>query len=127
MSKAKKPNPEFLSYNKNLRAEIETDINDSPRARVHQVEWRKIMVSLAHRDSAVLKETFQLLYLESDSVFLFLLLLRQESRWRSTHQSGTASKLCRFLNGHTGGRETTTSQSACTAKATTPKSITSHR
>ena len=47
MSKAKKPVPEGLAYNKNLRAEIETDVNDSPRARVHQVEWRKIMVSMA--------------------------------------------------------------------------------
>ena len=44
MSKAKKPAPEELAYNKNLRAEIETDVNDSPRARVHRVEWRKIMV-----------------------------------------------------------------------------------
>ena len=44
MSKVKKPVPEDLAYNKNLRAEIETDVNDSPRARVHQVEWRKIMV-----------------------------------------------------------------------------------
>ena len=47
MSKAKKPVPGGLAYNKNLRAEIETDVNDSPRARVHQVEWRKIMVSAA--------------------------------------------------------------------------------
>ena len=44
MSKAKKPAAEELAYNKNLRAEIETDVNNSPRARVHQVEWRKIMV-----------------------------------------------------------------------------------
>jgi hypothetical protein len=49
MSKAKKPVPEGLAYNKNLRAEIETDVNDSPRARVHQVEWRKIMVGLAFK------------------------------------------------------------------------------
>ena len=52
MSKAKKPAPEELAYNKNLRAEIETDVNDSPRARVHQVEWRKIMViHLNHNDT----------------------------------------------------------------------------
>ena len=49
MSKAKKPVPDELAYNRNLRAEIETDVNDSPRARVHQVEWRKIMVSFTIR------------------------------------------------------------------------------
>ena len=41
MSKAVKK--EVLSYNTNLRAEIETDVNENPRARVHSVEWRKIM------------------------------------------------------------------------------------
>ena len=41
MSKAAKK--EVLSYNTNLRAEIETDVNENPRARVHSVEWRKIM------------------------------------------------------------------------------------
>ena len=45
MSRAKKSEAEPLAYNTNLRAEIETDVNTAPRARVHSVEWRKIMVS----------------------------------------------------------------------------------
>lgn len=44
MSKAKKVLPDELAYNKNLRAEIETDVNENPRARVHSVEWRKIHI-----------------------------------------------------------------------------------
>ncbi|CAK0783986.1 hypothetical protein CVIRNUC_007189 [Coccomyxa viridis] len=43
MSKAKKSEAGPLAYNTNLRAEIETDVNTAPRARVHSVEWRKIM------------------------------------------------------------------------------------
>ena len=42
MAKASKPVSDALAYNKNLRAEIETDVNENPRARVHSVEWRKI-------------------------------------------------------------------------------------
>ena len=45
MSKAEKSEAEPLAYNTNLRAEIETDVNTAPRARVHSIEWRKIMVS----------------------------------------------------------------------------------
>ncbi len=40
---AKAVKKDVLSYNTNLRAEIETDVNEAPRARVHSVEWRKIM------------------------------------------------------------------------------------
>ncbi len=40
---AKAAKNDVLSYNTNLRAEIETDVNEAPRARVHSVEWRKIM------------------------------------------------------------------------------------
>ena len=42
MAKVSKKADDSLAYNKNLRAEIETDVNESPRARVHSVEWRKI-------------------------------------------------------------------------------------
>ena len=56
MSKAKKPEAEPLAYNTNLRAEIEMHVNDAPRARVHSVEWRKIMVSSQIRlDTAIKK------------------------------------------------------------------------
>ena len=44
MSAGTKPSSDALAYNKNLRAEIETDVNEKPRARVHSVEWRKIMM-----------------------------------------------------------------------------------
>lgn len=30
-------------YNKNLRADVETDVNERPRALVHSREWAKIM------------------------------------------------------------------------------------
>ena len=43
MSKDKKPLPDEVLYNKNLRAPIQTEINPSPKARVHQREWAKIM------------------------------------------------------------------------------------
>lgn len=43
MSLGKVDKKEILSYNTSLRAEIETDVNEAPRARVHSVEWRKIM------------------------------------------------------------------------------------
>lgn len=33
---------EFM-YCKNLKGEIEIIVNDSPTARVHRVEWKKIM------------------------------------------------------------------------------------
>lgn len=32
-----------LAYNLNLRADVETDVNPKPRAKVHSVEWRKVM------------------------------------------------------------------------------------
>lgn len=32
-----------LAYNLNLRADIQTDLNPKPRAKVHSVEWRKVM------------------------------------------------------------------------------------
>lgn len=31
-----------LSYNTNLRAEINTHVGPDPKARVHSVEWKKI-------------------------------------------------------------------------------------
>lgn len=32
-----------LAYNLNLRADVQTDVNPKPRAKVHSVEWRKVM------------------------------------------------------------------------------------
>lgn len=44
-SNGKKPAklPASVLYNANLKAPVYTEVNDSPKARVHQVEWRKIM------------------------------------------------------------------------------------
>jgi len=36
------PGPE-LAYNLNLRVDVQTDVNPKPRAKVHSVEWRKVM------------------------------------------------------------------------------------
>ena len=33
----------MVQYNTNLRAEIVSEIHENPKARVHRVEWRKIM------------------------------------------------------------------------------------
>lgn len=44
MPKVANPASDSLAYNKDLRADIETDVNEKPRARVHSVEWRKIMI-----------------------------------------------------------------------------------
>ena len=43
--KPKRPTalPDDVLYNKNLRAPIETEINETPKAKVHRVEWNKIM------------------------------------------------------------------------------------
>lgn len=30
-------------YNANLRADVMTEVNPNPKARVHSVEWRKVM------------------------------------------------------------------------------------
>ena len=35
--------PDDVLYNKNLRAPIETELNVTPKAKVHRVEWNKIM------------------------------------------------------------------------------------
>lgn len=35
--------PKGPRYNTDLRAEIQTEVNDAPKARVHSVEWRKVM------------------------------------------------------------------------------------
>ncbi|GMH40985.1 hypothetical protein BSKO_08895 [Bryopsis sp. KO-2023] len=35
--------PDLPLYNANLSAPIEEDVNTSPKARVHRVEWRKVM------------------------------------------------------------------------------------
>ena len=32
-----------VQYNTDLRADIKSEVNEKPKARVHQVEWRKIM------------------------------------------------------------------------------------
>ncbi|DBA87486.1 TPA: hypothetical protein ACH3X1_004521 [Trebouxia sp. C0004] len=43
--KSKRPTvlPDDVLYNKNLRAPIETELNVTPKAKVHRVEWNKIM------------------------------------------------------------------------------------
>lgn len=43
--KAKKPTvlPDDVLYNRNLRASVKTEVNETPKAKVHQVEWNKIM------------------------------------------------------------------------------------
>ena len=43
--KSKRPTvlPNDVLYNKNLRAPIETELNVTPKAKVHRVEWNKIM------------------------------------------------------------------------------------
>ena len=35
--------PDDVLYNKNLRAPIHSEINSTPKAKVHRVEWNKIM------------------------------------------------------------------------------------
>ena len=43
--KSKRPTvlPDDVLYNKNLRAPTETELNVTPKAKVHRVEWNKIM------------------------------------------------------------------------------------
>ncbi len=43
--KAKRPTVlhDDMLYNRNLRASVETEINETPKAKVHRVEWNKIM------------------------------------------------------------------------------------
>ena len=44
MSKDKaKGDKAAVLYNTNLRADIVSEVNDKPKARVHSVEWRKVM------------------------------------------------------------------------------------
>ena len=35
--------PDDVLYNRNLRAPVETEINETPKAKVHRVEWNKVM------------------------------------------------------------------------------------
>ena len=38
-----KANKNVVLYNTNLRADVYSEVNEKPKARVHSVEWRKVM------------------------------------------------------------------------------------
>lgn len=35
--------PTIPKYNENLQAEINTSVNDTPKVKVHRVEWAKVI------------------------------------------------------------------------------------
>jgi hypothetical protein len=51
--------PAVPKYNEDLRADIETSVNDSPKVKVHRVEWAKVCCETA---SMLLHQKQQLLH-----------------------------------------------------------------
>ena len=120
MAKLSKNVDGSLAYNKNLRAEIETDVNESPRARVHSVEWRKIQ----NGDPVEINPSV-------GHGYRIMTVAEWAARWKvSVGGEAVGAVLAWISSGkklQCGYSATTTSQSASIATAPTPKSTTSPR